>query len=178
MLMTLAVTASLVLSGTPSAAEPVSFRGATIQVPSSWKVKKTDWGALHVLTGGCGRRAMECRGFWLLGPSGIKHASENNPFRVDQPYHPSSGVMPCTHDKRYYSSPMPAKPSVSGLRQVGSGHKAYYRQWKVTCHTERGKPTKISYPQRIWYLPSSKILVVDEWDTPGLGAMLRRASWR
>ncbi|MFD1939150.1 MULTISPECIES: hypothetical protein [Nonomuraea] len=179
MLMTLAVTASLVLTGAHTDTQSLSFRGATIKVPAAWKVKKSGFGSVHVITGPCSKKAVDCQGFWLHGPQSIKYASEGNPFRVDQPYHPSSGVMECTHDKRYYSSPLPEKPTVSGLRQVGSGHKAYHREWKITCHSQQTfKPTKVTYPQRIWYLPASKILIVDEWSTPGLGAALKRAVWR
>ncbi|MGV9303982.1 hypothetical protein [Nonomuraea sp. NPDC003727] len=195
MLMTLAVTASLALSGAPAGAsagapagalagapagatQSVTYRGATITLPASWKVEKADSGAVHVITGSCSRRATECQGFWLMGPQYIRYATEGNPFRVDEPYHPSSGVMECVRDRRYYSSPMPVKPQVSELRPVGAGHKAYYRQWKITCHTPSGKPTSVTYPQRIWYLPASKILVVDQWSTPGLNAALTRAVWR
>jgi hypothetical protein len=32
-----------------------------------------------------------------------------------------------------------------------------------------------SYRQRVWYLPSSRILVVDEWSTPGLAEALAAA---
>jgi len=34
-----------------------------------------------------------------------------------------------------------------------------------------------SYRQRVWYLPSSRILVVDEWWTPGLAGVLAAATF-
>jgi len=31
--------------------------------------------------------------------------------------------------------------------------------------------------QREWYLPQSKILVIDQWATPGLATILKNATW-
>lgn len=180
MITTLAVTASLMLSGAPAhaATKPLTFRGMTIQIPSSWKVKDTGGGTFHVLTGGCPSRAVECKGFWLHGPQGIKYAYEGGKYDPKLPYHPSSGVMECVQDKRYWSSPLPAKPTVTGVRKVGAGHKAYYRVWKISCSKQTGGATSVSYPQKLWYLPSSKILVVDQWQTPGLSTALKHATWK
>ncbi|MFI6325748.1 hypothetical protein ACIBG8_50105 [Nonomuraea sp. NPDC050556] len=181
MITTLTLTAALLLTGAQvdTGTKEVTFRGMTLQIPSSWKLKKSDGGdAIHVLTGGCPARAMECRGFWLLGPRGIKYASEGGPYELEEPYHPSTGVTECTLDKHYWSEPQPQKPSVSGVRPMGAGHKATYRQWQIDCHTPKGKPTKVGYPQKIWHLPKSKILVVDEFSTPGLDRIFKNAVWK
>jgi hypothetical protein len=173
MITALTLAASLMVS--PAAAtKPITFGKLTIQVPAKWKVKKHG-GGYHVLTGGCSKRAAECDGFWLLGKEAIKYAKEAGPYALDHPYHPSTGVMYCVKDKRYWSSPMPQKPSVTGYKQVGD-RKAHYTEWKITC-SDNGRPTKVTYPQRLWYLPKSKLLVVDEFKTPGLARILKAAAW-
>ncbi|MFD0691707.1 serine/threonine-protein kinase [Actinomadura fibrosa] len=62
--------------------------------------------------------------------------------------------------------------------------KAEYREWRVPCYTRGGLDgygptdrTRFSYVERIWYLPQSKILVVDVWDTPNLERILRDTRW-
>lgn len=191
MLTPLALTAALPLSGAPaqSAAtkpparsavtKPLTFRGMTVRIPRDWTVKKVGDSGLRVRTGPCSSHAAECPGFLLLGPKGIRWAYEGRSFEPDYPYHPSTGVQLCVPDKRYYEV-TPQRPSVKGTRQIGAGHRASYRLWKVRCVTRVFKPSEpqVRYTQRTWYLPSSKILIVDQWSTPGLGGLLRRASWR
>ncbi|MEV0584304.1 hypothetical protein [Nonomuraea sp. NPDC050310] len=178
MLTTLAVTASLLLTGAPAhgtATKPLTFRGMTLQIPKTWKVAKDVWG-LHVKTGRCDRRAAECRGFHLVGPEGISYGRHGNPYRPDAQYHPGNGLSACLPDKRYVED-FPGKLLESGLRPAGAGRKAAYSVWRVGCSTQTGKWTSLSYRERVWYLPTSKILVFDQWSTAGLGSILGRASW-
>jgi hypothetical protein len=35
-----------------------------------------------------------------------------------------------------------------------------------------------AFTQRVWHLREAGIVVVDVWDTPGLAAILNRATWR
>ncbi|MEU5864938.1 MULTISPECIES: hypothetical protein [unclassified Nonomuraea] len=178
-LMTLTLSAALVLTGTPAqATKSVSFQGFTIQVPVSWKVKKDPVGGLDVVTGACSKQAMECPGFSIGGRQAIAYASEGGPYRAGQPYHPSSGVMECVPDKRYVEGVAPLKPSRAATVQVGKGHPARFTEWKLTCQTKTSKPTSVAYTQRIWYLRKEKVLVVDQWKTPGLGDILAKAVWR
>ncbi|NUR90375.1 MAG: hypothetical protein HOY71_40390 [Nonomuraea sp.] len=179
MLMTLTLSAALVLTGTPAqATKPVSFRGFTIQVPIGWKVKKDAIGGLDVVTGACSKRAVECPGFSIGGPRAIAYASEGGPYRAGQPYHPSSGVMECVPDRRYWEGVPPVRPSRAANVRVGAGHRARFTEWKLNCRTKTGKPTSVSFTQRIWYLRKENILVVDQWKTPGLGTILAMAVWK
>ncbi|GIH69877.1 hypothetical protein [Sphaerimonospora thailandensis] len=61
----------------------------------------------------------------------------------------------------------------------GPGHKAYYREWRGQCVGMK-PPNKVKtrFYQREWFLPTSKILVVDQWNTPGLSGILKSAAWR
>ncbi|MFG2005394.1 serine/threonine-protein kinase [Spirillospora sp. NPDC048911] len=65
-----------------------------------------------------------------------------------------------------------------GLAPIG-GRKAEYREWKIGCSVMIPKYEKrnVSFIQRIWYLPQSKVLIVDEWNTPGLAKILEKATW-
>jgi hypothetical protein len=177
-LITLTLSAALVLTGTPAqATKPVSFRGFTIQIPLNWKVKKEAFGDLTVVTGACSKRAVECPGFSLGGPSAIASASEGGPYKVGAPYHPSSGVVECVPDKRYWEGVPPFKPARTSAVRVGT-RTARFTEWKLTCQTRTSKPTSVSFTQRIWYLRKEKVLVVDQWKTPGLSAVLAKAVWK
>ncbi|MFI6817071.1 hypothetical protein ACIBG7_32065 [Nonomuraea sp. NPDC050328] len=180
MLTSLVVTASLLLAGAPAqstATKSFTYRGMTLQIPKTWKVGKADAWGVHIKTGGCDRTAAECRGFYVLGPKGVATAREGNPYDTEQRFHPGTGVSLCTPDKRYYEG-YPGKLVTSGLRQVGPGHKAYYRVWLIRCMTMKYKPTDTYFQERVWYLPKSKILVFDAWGTNRLGAILKAAAWR
>ncbi|WP_185844513.1 hypothetical protein [Nonomuraea sp. WAC 01424] len=179
MLMTLTLSAALVLTGTPAqATKSVSFQGFTIQIPAAWKVKKDPVGGLAVVTGACSKRAAECPGFSIGGARDIAYASEGGPYKVGAPYHPSSGVMECVPDKRYWEGVQPVKPARTSTVAVGAGRTARFTEWRLTCQTKTSKPTSVAYTQRIWYLRKEKVLVVDQWKTPGLGNILAKAVWK
>ncbi|GAA2588410.1 serine/threonine-protein kinase [Actinomadura fulvescens] len=66
-----------------------------------------------------------------------------------------------------------------GLAPVG-GRQAEYREWQIRCAKiiPRYEKSNVSFVHRLWYLPQSKVLIVDEWNTPNLGAILEKAVWR
>ncbi|MFB9723287.1 hypothetical protein [Planobispora longispora] len=193
MIATFALGASLILAGTPAGAvsaatspaagasaeagatRTVSFRGLVIRIPAAWKTRK-EYGELRVTTGACSKRAAECPGFSLKGPQGIKYAYEGGPYRLGQPYHPSTGVMECVPVKKYMNGALPTRPARSMNVEVG-GVAARFTEWRLPCVTQQGKPTSASYTQRVWYLKAKKVLVVDHWRTPGLAKILKNAVW-
>ncbi|MEV0144935.1 MULTISPECIES: hypothetical protein [unclassified Nonomuraea] len=169
MIMTIALSASLMLTGASveASVKTVSFQGFAIKVPSTWRTK-TEGSGLRVITGACSKQAAECQSFLLGGPDQVKYASEGKPYQVGEPYHPSSGVNVCVPNKKYLESG--AKPVRS--RKVSFGGKpAVYNQFTVSCGT------KLSYTQRVWYVKSLDVIVVDHWKTSGLPAILRQAVW-
>lgn len=160
-------------------------KGLTLTIPASWKVDTVakDW--LRVITGPCptkgtdmyGFRDSGCHSFWVMGPKAIKVGHELfNAYTPDGPFYPATDVGPCPVKKNLYigRSTLAAK----GLRQVGAGHKADYRDWAGTCVTMSGYKVKAHYDQREWFLPTSKILVIDQWNTPGLSGILKHATWK
>jgi hypothetical protein len=155
----------------------LTFRGFTIQVPVAWKIKKDRIGGYYVTTGPCRKRALECTGFSIGGPLDIHYASEGSPYQAGGLYHPSSGVQECVPDKRYFEGSTPQKPEREGKRPFGAGRKADFVEWKFACRTHTSKATSVSFTQRVWYLKSKRVLVVDQWKTPGLAGILKKAVW-
>ncbi|MEV7805886.1 hypothetical protein AB0O28_23360 [Microbispora sp. NPDC088329] len=168
-----------------AATKPLHLReGLTLRIPSSWKVdaSRKDW--VRVITGSCptkgtdtyGFRDSGCHSFWVMGPEAIKVGHELfQKYTPDGPFYPATDVGPCPVGKNLYIGQ--SKLAAKGLRQVGPGHKAYYRDWAGTCVTMSSYRVKAHYNQREWYLPTSKILVIDQWRTPGLSAILKDATW-
>jgi hypothetical protein len=170
---------------TESATKPLHLRkGLTLTIPKSWKVYKVNKDWLRVVTGSCptagtqefGFRDSGCHSFWVMGPKAIKVGHELfSPYTPDGPFYPATDVGPCPYDKNLWIGQ--AKLADKGLRQVGPGHKAYYRKWRTTCVSQSGGKVKGHYDQREWYLPKSKILFIDQWNTPGLATILKNGSW-
>ncbi|MEU4328986.1 hypothetical protein [Nonomuraea dietziae] len=143
-----------------------TFQGFAIQVPAKWQVKK-EGPNLRVITGACSPRAAECRSFWLGGPGALKDASEGSPYHPSRPFHPSSGVELCVPAKKYFSGE--TRRVSTAKVPFGRGQRAQFTQWKVSCDGSTLNVT--SYTQRIWYVKAKKVIVVDHWKTPGLGAL-------
>ncbi|RSM94031.1 hypothetical protein DMB42_51740 [Nonomuraea sp. WAC 01424] len=84
-------------------------------------------------------------------------------------------MQPCPFNRKWGEV---VGPQVSrGYRQVGPGHKAAYNAWRAKCVSYSGGGVKGTFTQREWYLPKSRILVVDQWNTPGLTDTLKYADW-
>jgi hypothetical protein len=159
-------------------------KGLTVRIPASWKVYEVNKDWLRVVTGTCARpgksgggfREPECRSFWVMGPKAIKVGHEFfQPYTPDGPFYPASDVGPCPFDKDLYLGQM--KIAAKGLRKIGAGHTAHYRKWAGVCVTQTTFKEKGHFTQREWFLPKSKILFIDQWNTPGLATILKKATW-
>lgn len=158
-------------------------KGLTLRIPKSWKVVDPGGDWTRVVTGSCpslgtedfGFRDAGCHGFWVFGPKALKIG--NHTFQAYNPkygYEPATDVSVCPRTIKLYKGDM--KLADKGLKQVGPGHRADYHKWAATCVDTKFR-VKLRYSQREWYLPTSKILVVDQWDTPGLSSILKHATW-
>ncbi|MBF8189003.1 hypothetical protein ITP53_25365 [Nonomuraea sp. K274] len=164
-------------------AQPLKLRGGlTLYLPIKWQVHRVspDW--IRVVTGKCaapggGFGTPGCDSFWVLGPKAIKEGNELfRPYTGKRPFYPATDVQRCPTNAKWGQRLGTAR--VTGLRQVGPGHKAAYREWKATCVSYSSGEVKSRYTQREWYLPTTRILVVDQWNTPGLADALENADWR
>ncbi|MGV9775726.1 hypothetical protein [Streptosporangium sp. NPDC003464] len=164
-----------------SKAEVFSFRGMNLKLPAGWKAHR-DGDRVVVVTGACKKPepfAANCRSFWVFGPRAITKVPVGGgsiTYTGESQFHPFSGVVSCPFDAKTSWYPG-EKASSTGLRQVGPGHKAKYTAWPNQCVTESGGRRTASFTQQEWFLPASKILVVDVWNTPGLSGVLKRATW-
>jgi hypothetical protein len=183
---TVAGTASRPTASTvPPAAPPglptdrrLSFRAMTLRLRTGWRATRDGADHVTVATGACrhGTGAVDCPGFLLLGPSQIAIADQLGPYDPERVWHPGAGVEGCPADRDGLAEQTPRQPRRRGFARVGT-RTAVYREWTVPCLDAGTLKPQTSYRQRVWYLPSSRILVVDEWSTPGLGQVLAAAAF-
>ena len=184
---TTAATTATTVTATTQAGTSYEFRGMTIVLAPSWKVAggAQPNQAVEVADGrACIKSKLlpdQCPGFSLLGPELIATADEGqSPYKLDAPVHFASDVGPCPADPdhRYEGGYNPV--AAPKFAKVGD-HTAHYRVWRSTCIQADGQPPATgpapTLTQRVWYLPRSQILVVDEWSTPGLPEALANARW-
>jgi hypothetical protein len=169
----------------PDAARPgrptdrrLTFRSMTLRLRAGWRATRDGADHVTVATGACRRGAggVDCPGFLLLGPGQIAIADELGPYDPERVWHPGAGVEGCPADRDGLAEQTPRRPRTRGFARVGT-RTAVYREWTVPCLDAATLTPKTSYRQRVWYLPSSRILVVDEWSTPGLGQVLAAATY-
>ncbi|MGI5163568.1 serine/threonine-protein kinase [Spirillospora sp. CA-253888] len=127
-------------------------------------------------------RLFNCPGFDMLGESYINPHVElrRESYKPDYFFHTGtdpSHICPPDPGKYLYVVSAKARKKKSGFAPVGS-KRAVYSEWTLVCTPNIDKITEtVSFRQRIWYLPESKLLIVDEWETPGLPEILARAQW-
>ncbi len=155
-----------------------TFRHMTLPLRPDWlargsaeTVTVTTSQRCHRDTGG-----LDCPGFLLLGPFSIAVAHEGDPYDTERPWHPGTGLQGCPGNRDHLFEHDPARLEKGGFAKVRT-HTAVYRQWRVPCADASTATDKTTYVQRLWYLPKSRILIVDEWSVPGLAATLAAATW-
>ncbi|TDC09103.1 serine/threonine-protein kinase [Actinomadura bangladeshensis] len=191
---------------TPSG-KRMSFGAFSITVPESWRLTRlTDLpgnpeGNYWVSTPGrCSpstllpeeqrdenRKAYDnnCPGFTVIGEPWVNDGSTGwRSFRVNGPWGPETEAFrTCPHrgDLNGIGTPEDReKPARTGTGPVGT-RSAQYREWRLNCVFLNGanqfRPAGAAYVQRYWYLADPRLLIVDEWDTPGLREILAKATW-
>lgn len=131
-------------------------------------------GDVYVATASCTHVSLSCRGFRLVGASGIAHGNRGHRFRANHPFLPKAHGVRCPGDPRL-TERAPKKPKAAGYWPIGS-KRSVYHQWTIRC-VNAHHHVKGTFSQWTWYLPKSHVLVVDEWDTLTLGTILRWAKW-
>jgi hypothetical protein len=166
-------------AGRPAAGGRLTFRDMTIRLLPGWRATRDAADRVTVASGAACRRSLggvDCPGFLLLGPSQIAIGHELGPYRPERVWHPGAGVEGCPADRDGLVEQTPARPRTAGFANMGD-KRAVYRLWVVPCLDATTLEPEGSYRQRVWYLPSSRILVVDEWSTPGLAGVLAAATF-
>ncbi|TDE56006.1 hypothetical protein E1295_12190 [Nonomuraea mesophila] len=180
-----AVAATVLAAPLPAAADstrPLKLRGGlTLLLPAAWKVHRVKPGWTRVVTGKCaapkaGYGTPGCDSFWILGPKAIRQGDELfRPYTGASAFYPATDVQRCPRNSKWGQTLGAARKK--GLRQVGPGHRAAYREWAAACVSYANGRVRSRFVQREWFLPTTKVLVVDQWSTPGLSGVLQRARW-
>ncbi|GAA2416566.1 hypothetical protein GCM10010191_28730 [Actinomadura vinacea] len=157
----------------------------SIIAPMSWRIEREGGrlpGHWIRLPGRCTPateyRAKLCPQVQVLGKQWIDPPVD---ARIES-YQPAYAWHPGT-DPSHDCPPRPSIGAARGVRllkesvvKVGD-RTAEYREWRMECNDFSPRGSNVFFVQRLWYLPQSKILIVDEWNAPGLAQILARAKW-
>jgi len=158
--------------------KPTHVGALTLRLPKGWHVHAGPGkDSAYVTTGGCDSASLRCPGFRVMGAAQIKNGHEGKPYKTGSPFYPATDAQPCPANPKYVQK-LPGRPKSSGYGNVGD-RKAVYYQWTISCVTKGKKPkVKSIFYQWEWYLPQSKLLIVDQWSTSTLGRILKDAKFR
>ncbi|WET79748.1 protein kinase [Amycolatopsis sp. QT-25] len=145
----------------------------TITTPENWWLLSSAPIERYLVTAdqcsNSGRQPFHCAGVVFSDNSRVDAATPA--YEPGKPYNRSPGPRPChslgAPGETQGSPVLQAKE----LRPVGT-KKAAYEEWRLTC-TGGGTVT-----QRVWFLPKTQLVIVDEWNTPGLDKILEEARWQ
>ncbi|MBA8952299.1 serine/threonine-protein kinase [Actinomadura namibiensis] len=180
---------------------PVNVGPLRLTLPEGWRVTKLarEGASYRVdVPGRCpsaeGRRVYShlynnaCPSFAVVDEYGLfwKGPEANRTeatYRRGSFFHPSNDVghvCPPDPDPARHIGALGERRVRQGTARVGNRTAEYY-EWRMRCvraDTQgRVSPSDPRFTQRTWFLPQSRILVVDEWGTPGLDRILERATW-
>ncbi len=154
-----------------------TFLDLTIGLQAGWQpgavVREADGTLFNgvATSGSCqsSSTATDCPGFLALyEPS----------YRLGQTFTYASGQNGCPQDRGLMQVFPSGMQSHTTNVSIG-GRSAYLTEVKVNCISNNpsgGSTTH--YTQRLWWIPSAQILVVDDgWIIPGLASALRSATW-
>ncbi|WP_410647254.1 protein kinase domain-containing protein [Amycolatopsis sp. cmx-4-54] len=144
----------------------------TITTPEKWSLLSGAPIERYLVTAdqcaGGGTQPFHCAGVVFSDNSRTDPATRA--YEPGKPYNRSTGPRPC------HSIGAPGEtqgaPTLQRkeLRPVGT-KRAAYEEWRITC-SGGGSVT-----QRVWFLPKTQLVIVDEWNTPGLDKILEEAQW-
>ncbi|REF00448.1 serine/threonine-protein kinase [Thermomonospora umbrina] len=158
---------------TPTTGDPVDIEYA-VRVPGRCTRNPTERRASFPPSHYCPR--FEVLGRYSLRPNDFFYG-EFESFTLNAPYHlgtdPSHVCPPAPN--RYFGIRSGGLLR-RGLADVGD-RRAEYREWRMICISDNLERSSVTFVQRLWYLPQSQILIVDEWNTPGLARILADAVW-
>jgi hypothetical protein len=160
----------------------------TLHVPAAWHVSYRDaLGDYTVSTSSCTGNSglalgpLACPGFSLIagaGPTADAPGIGAQTYMAGRfAWNPSTGVIGCP-GKPSGLRTSPSQPLSDGYAPVTAGRTADYTVWEFGCDVDSVHgPPAFYFQQRDWYLPVSRILIVDEWSTAGLAHILATATW-
>jgi hypothetical protein len=174
--------------GSTTTTRTIQLGPLTLRVPALWHVTYQDaQGDYTVSTTPCGgddlsgaEHGSGCPAFSLIADAGptSSPASRLHTYVPGQEYTISTGALGCP------AKPYPnwlrdavTQPLSTGYAPVAATRTADYTVWQIGCSDGAGAAPGSYFQQRDWYLPGSRILIVDEYSTPGLARILATATW-
>lgn len=163
----------------------------TLRVPGTWRITARDaQGDYTVSTGSCpgdpflaAEDGSPCPSFLLIQDAGSTPNTGGlslHTYRPGTSFWTTSAVAthcPGEIHLSWLRRPTSARPLSSGYAPVTAAKTADYTVWRFGCYKGLQGPPEFFFKQRDWYLPVSRILVVDEYDTPHLAQILAAATW-
>lgn len=144
----------------------------TITTPEKWTLLSEAPIERYLLTAdtcpGGGIQPFHCAGVVISDNSRVDPATPA--YEPDKPYHRSLTPRPCHSIGAANETQVSSVLQKKELRPIGT-KKAAYEEWRLTC-SGGGTVT-----QRVWFLPKTQLVIVDEWNTPGLDQILEGARW-
>lgn len=160
----------------PPPGKPTRVNGLILRLPHGWHVHQGPGkDSAYVTTGSCDRASLRCPGFRVVGSGQIDHGDRRHPYTKGRPFYPVKGAQTCPADKTLKQK-LPRRPKSSGYGAIGKRQAVYY-QWTISCVTKKKQKVKSIFYQWEWYLPQSKLLVIDQWSTSDLGRILKWAKF-
>jgi len=161
------------------AGTPLTFHDMIITLQPRWQ-KGNVYASkgLGVQTTGRCMQPSFCEGFMLFDQkTGSQGAAPTYEYNPNYPWNPSNGADGCMDKyKDGIIQNFQGSPTHKETVLVG-GHGGTLTEWKGTCLNTNMQKLG-TFTQRVWYLPTEKIFVVDEWNTPGLYDALKDATWQ
>ncbi|OZM72559.1 serine/threonine protein kinase [Amycolatopsis antarctica] len=154
--------------------DPLSVGRLTIGVPFGWTVQ--DQGLERVVVNGADcpdpQRYSNCA--YFLVTDNARANAEQPSYEPGRPYRRSANGRACNAaGRKDLWQEGTATKVESGLASVGAVE-AVYEKWTVACVPKGSGETSgpVSVTQRLWFLPKSQVVVVDEWGSPEVDRML------
>ncbi|WP_410658667.1 protein kinase domain-containing protein [Amycolatopsis sp. lyj-112] len=144
----------------------------TITTPEKWSLLTNAYSERYLVTAdpcpGGGAQPAQCASVVFSDNSRADAATPA--YEPGKPYNRSTGPRPCHAIGRATETQGSAVLQKKELRPIGT-KKAAYEEWRLSC-SGGGTIT-----QRVWFLPKTQLVIVDEWNTPGLDKILEEARW-
>jgi serine/threonine-protein kinase len=177
------VTGGKPMKGTSSAAPPaqgvtdVSVGALTLHLPPGWSVQSQGLEKV-IVDSSCPdpKKYFNCR--YFLVTDNTQESAEQPSYRPGEFYRRSAGGRACNAaGRKDLRQEGDAVPTVSATAPIGAAT-ATYEEWLVNCvpRGQTGGNGETRVTQRIWFLAEKQIVVMDEWQTPGVEELLRTAT--
>jgi hypothetical protein len=175
----------------PPGATTLRLGDITLQAPDTWSViYDAEDGMYVVSTGSCtnvdsvaGMGGSSCPTFDVILNVGPEHGPSPtlNTYDPSGPYVIGTGVSGCPNEP--YGGEHPwfrngGTSIYSGFAPVTTTLTADYNVWQIDCQEYQSSTPPVTFQQADWYLPVSKILIVDEYSIPGLSQVLASGTWQ